>query len=262
MNVHDLYQLIDEQAPLSLSKEFCATFDMYDNSGLLLNFAQEVTGVVFSLDFSMMAINTAIAKGYTAIVTHHPAIFGGVKQINIEGDILSRKLALCAQHGISVISMHLNLDIAPNGIDDNLMYGLGGKEPQAVLDGLKGGAYGKVYAISPCTFGVYTQQIKTTFQTEKARFYGDARSQVKKVASFCGAGSSDEALAFALKHQVDVFVSADMKHHHITALRENGVCVVVLTHYASENYGFTQFYNNINSKLSLPHTLVVEEELL
>ena len=87
MKVEEVLHILEScVAPVSLSDEFCATYKMYDNSGIIINCASEVTGVLFSLDLSIEAVNRAIERGYNLIVTHHPAIYGGISRIDITRD--------------------------------------------------------------------------------------------------------------------------------------------------------------------------------
>ena len=85
---------------------------------------------------------------------------------------------------------------------------------------------------------------------------------VKKVASFCGAGCDDKAMAFAAKYGADVFVSSDLKHHEITALLGRGINVIHLTHYSAESYGFEKIYSEISKDLSVPSAYFCDAELM
>ena len=68
------------------------------------------------------------------------------------------------------------------------------------------------------------------------------------MASFCGAGVDEQTLAFAKAQGADVVISSDYKHHFIAQAIELGLSVIVLTHYASEQYGFKKYYENIRQK--------------
>ncbi len=69
-------------------------------------------------------------------------------------------------------------------------------------------------------------------------------------------------MAFAQKGGADVFVSSDMKHHEILALTQSGVAVIILTHYASENYGFNKIYLKIKDGLNVNSAYFTDAELL
>ena len=67
---------------------------------------------------------------------------------------------------------------------------------------------------------------------------------------------------FAVTNGADAFVSADMKHHEILALTQQGLAVIVLTHYASENYGFEKIYLKIKDVLKVESAYFTDETLL
>lgn len=131
MTLNDVYKIADEIAPKALSDALCSTYGMYDNSGVLVDTGKSVDGILFSLDFSLGAIAAAIKAKRRLIVTHHPAIYGKIG--NLVGgesshgvrDVLGTggKLIQAIENGISVLSMHLNLDCADGGIDESLMRG-------------------------------------------------------------------------------------------------------------------------------------------
>ena len=258
MQLNEIISVCERFAPLSISKEYCANFGHYDNSGIILNCGNKINKILCSLDFSKNAVKEALDGEYGLIITHHPAIFGGIKSIDEDADELSKKLALCIKGGVSVYSMHLNMDAAKKGVDYFLMQGLGGSE-EVIMDKLSNGGYGRAYSVCEQTFKNFYQNAIKTFNSNKCRIYGKDEKIIKKVASFCGAGTDEKAINFALLNGVDAFVSSDMKHHNITALCEKGVAVIELTHYASENYGFINACKLMLKNISLPVKYYTDE---
>lgn len=256
MKLTEVLKKLEKIAPVSLSDSFCKKYSMYDNSGIIIDCGKEINGALFSLDLSDSAIEQAENRGFNLIITHHPAIFGGVSRIKHNDPIFK-----CIQNGISVISMHLNFDAAPKGIDYRLMRGLGGNEAE-ILAPVEGGAYGRVYEVTKTSFSDYLKKVKVSLSTERALGYGSADKEVKKVASFCGAGCDNKAIAFAAANGADVFVSSDMKHHEITALLHLGINVIHITHYSAENYGFNKIYNELSNGLEIPSAYYTDAELL
>lgn len=256
----DVLHKLEKVAPVSLSDDFCKKYNLYDNSGLIINCGEEASGVLFALDLSMPAVKEAAARGYNLIVTHHPAIYGGISKLDAVSNPQSAVLCECVRRGISVISMHLNFDAAPRGIDYYLMRGLGGENPD-ILAPVNGGGYGRLYSVNYNDFGEMVQKARAEFSRDKLLAYGDMSKKIGKAASFCGAGCDDKAIAFAVSGGADVFVSSDMKHHEITALLSHGINVLHMTHYASENYGFNKIYSDIKEKLELPSVFYNNAEL-
>ena len=256
MKLTEIFKKLETVAPVALSDEYCRKFKMYDNSGIIIDCKEEITGALFSLDLSFKAIEEAKAKGFNLIVTHHPAIFGGISRISADDTI-----GTCLKSGISVISMHLNFDAAPCGIDYHLMCGLGGEKAE-ILEDVQGGGYGRVYSVKEIKFSELKNVVCKNFNTQRALFYGDDNRCVKKIASFCGAGCNNEAIAFAKRNGADVFVSSDMKHHEIAALLGMGINVIHLTHYSAENYGFNKIYTQLSTSFSIPTAFFADKDLL
>ena len=262
MTVESLLKILEENvAPLKVSNDFCARYKMYDNSGIIINCGKKIDGVLFTLDLSLESVKRAKEAGFNAIVTHHPAIFGGITSFDLTDNAQAKALGECIADGISVISMHLNFDAAPQGIDYFLMKGLGGVNAET-LDKVEGGAYGRCYGVPAQTFRDYIEKVKDAFKTSRLLSYGDNERMVKRVASFCGSGCDDNAIAFAKSNEVDVFVSSDMKHHKIAELVESGINVVQLTHYCAETYGFSEIYNKIKQIMDIPSSYFVDERFM
>lgn len=256
MKLKEIYDIVDGVAPFVLSKEYIQK-GMHDNSGLLLDCGKDITGVLFSLDLTPEAVGEAKRRGANLIITHHPAIWEGVMRIT-EAD--TPALFACVKEGISIISAHLNLDAAKGGIDESLMFGLGGTEPIAVMEQLSCGGYGRVYDVEGAPLGEFAARARAVFDTEKLAVYGEG--EVRRVASFCGGGFSYAAIAFALEHGADTLVTSDGKHHIILEAVEKGLNVLHFTHYASENYGFTRFAETIETKIGLPCAFYTDRRFL
>ena len=164
MQLKEIYKIANEIAPFALSEEYCEKFNGYDNSGIQLDCGEEIDKILFSLDLSKAAIKKAQKIGANLIFTHHPAIFTPLKCLSKTegGEILT-----CAKEHISVISAHLNLDVAEGGIDDSLMYGLKAKHLLKCMHVLSKGAYGKLFQIEKTPLSVLKETAEKTFSTER-----------------------------------------------------------------------------------------------
>lgn len=112
--VRDIYRVMDQMAPFSLSMDF-------DNTGLLVGDEDaEVTGVLLALDCTSAVLEEAQKKGANLILTHHPIIFKGIKSVRADSVVYQ-----AIRRGVHVISAHTNLDIAQGGVNDCLAHQLG-----------------------------------------------------------------------------------------------------------------------------------------
>lgn len=258
MKFDEFYAIANEYAPKRLSDEYCARYEAYDNSGVLVKTGEEVTKVLFALDLTNAAVDEAIACGADCIVTHHPVIYGKISDVSVDTP-LGRKLVRCIQKGISVISMHLNLDVVQGGIDESLMEGVvraSGKTGGAgmrltTMHPLEEGAYGRAYDIIPVPLETLAEGLKKELSCSRIWVYGDGDKKIARAVSCCGAGGDEEGVAFALREGADVLISSDFKHHVLTAARDLGLSVIVTTHYASENYGFKKYYEKMRRRTGL-----------
>ncbi len=249
--LEDVFFVLDKFAPLSLSKKMIENGE-YDNSGILIKDHDEVGSVLFTLDLSVESVNKAKRLKCDTIVTHHPAIYYPIKDIKNDSAI-TKPLLLAVKYNINVISMHLNLDVANDGIDQSLCEGLGAKNYKILsyLDGEHG--YGREFDIEDIKFFQYVLKVKKNFNTKKLFAYGKKNDLVKKVASFCGAGSSFmEKELFSGNLNADTIVTSDMPHHDIKYLLDSGKKIIIIPHYASENYGFIKYYEKCAKELKLP----------
>ncbi len=243
MKLEDLLGVLNEIAPLELSKIYVEKFDLYDNSGIIVKSTDNVKRVMFSLDLTKVVVEQAIKYKCDTIVTHHPAIYRPISSLEINSP--TEALLLAVKNQINVVSFHLNLDIATDGIDDKLAEGLLANGKKALTEVTAESGYGKLFEIEETPLKQYTKVIEENFRTKKLLVYGDKNATVKKVASFCGAGSGD-----ALKcTEADTLVTSDVPHHAIVSVLERKQNLIVIPHYVAENYGFKCFYDQITERL-------------
>ena len=117
-NVQDIINLMETWAPLPLAES-------WDNPGLMVGRRdQEVTGILTTLDVTLEAIDYAVQEGANLIISHHPFIFKGIKQLDLASP-QGRMIEKAIKHDIAIYSAHTNLDIAQGGLNDMLAARLG-----------------------------------------------------------------------------------------------------------------------------------------
>ena len=271
MRLSEIYAILDAVAPKALSDEYCEKYGGYDNSGILIDTGAEIEKILFSLDLTRGALEEAKAQGANLIVTHHPVIYGGVSSLRQDSP-MDRHLMSCVKAGISVVSMHLNLDMTVGGIDEQLSLAVKqsaeeagkGKTPKKavkLMHPLSTGGYGRAYSVAPCTLHELTQALQKQLSCARTQVYG-VKEEVKRVVSCCGAGADETSIAFAVSEGADVLITADIKHHLIIAALERGISVIAPTHYATENYGFKKYFEKISEATELPCVLHEDRQLL
>lgn len=105
-----IFELIEQFSPLDLAEE-------WDNCGLQVGDPNRpVDRVLLAMDMDEDVLSEARDREAGLVVTHHPLIFKGVRQIR-EDRQPGRLLAEIIRAGITVYSAHTNLDSASKGVN-------------------------------------------------------------------------------------------------------------------------------------------------
>ncbi len=121
--VRQITQFFEELAPRAYQES-------YDNSGLLIGTPHaEVKGVLFSLDCTEAVLAEALAKGCNLIVSHHPIIFKGLKQITGR-NYVERTVIKAIKHDLNLYAIHTNLDNVKGGVNFKIAEKLGLQNPR------------------------------------------------------------------------------------------------------------------------------------
>lgn len=96
-------RMLNEIAPMETAEE-------YDNVGALVGARdRKVTKILVALDATMDVVKEAEKLGAELIVTHHPLMFHGRKNL-LEEDAEGKILCEMVRSGLSLIAAHTNLD--------------------------------------------------------------------------------------------------------------------------------------------------------
>lgn len=220
--VKDIFERLCEIAPLELQLPF-------DNSGFLIGRGDApAESVLLSLDVTDEVVDEAIERGAQLIISHHPVIWEEMKQIT---DRLpkNRKIIKLIEHGIAVISMHTNLDIAQGGVNDVLIELLGARN-EGPFDEEKCGRMGRLD--KALSMEEFLRLCKDRLKTNGLRYY-DAGRPVERIAVLGGSGGSN--LIGAWEAGCDTYVTADIKYSVFLLSRELGVNLIDGDHFCTEN---------------------------
>ncbi|XCI75433.1 MAG: Nif3-like dinuclear metal center hexameric protein [Flavobacteriales bacterium] len=118
MKIKEVAQALEQWAPKDYAEDF-------DNVGLLIgSYEQEVYKILITLDTTEAVIEEAIAKGCNLIITFHPILFNGVKQL-IGYNQTERIVVAAIKNDIAIYAIHTNLDYAWNGTNHHICKHLG-----------------------------------------------------------------------------------------------------------------------------------------
>ncbi len=218
MKVNDIFLFLNRLFPTDTARSF-------DNVGLLIgDIEADVKRVLIALDCTLETVENAVRNECELIITHHPVIFSPLK------NILANSVAFeVVKNNLSVISMHTNLDVGDNGINDVLCetLSLANITPFTAPDGyvLK---YGTV---PPTKAESFANNLKNALGG-RIKFVDGGKS-IQKVLVCSGSGG--DYITEAINSGFDALVAADIKHHQFLEAKDNGVSLFDAGHFETED---------------------------
>jgi len=197
----------------------------FDNVGFLVgDRTAEISGILTVLDCDMAAIKKAVELGCNLIVTHHPIIFTPLKTVTEESVVYA-----AIKNGISVISMHTNLDVGAGGVNDCLCKAVGFKNIKTHIapDG-----YGlRIAQIEPCDCETLAKRFKSALNSEIK--YVKTNRPIKTVLVCSGSGG--DFVGEAVNVGADALLTADVKHNFFIDAANAGIALFDAGHYSTED---------------------------
>ena len=219
MKIKDIFDFLNSKFPVETACDF-------DNPGILTGDPEtEVSGAVIALDCTPDVIRTALENGCNLIITHHPVIFEPLKSVLAGSPVFE-----LVKSGIAVISMHTNLDIGADGVNDTLckVLKLSNIQKVAASDGFM---INKGTLSTGTTADRLAEHINSALNTRVK--YNLPDRTVKNVLVCSGSGGN--YVYEVKKHKCDALITADVKHNIFIDAQWLGVTVFDAGHFETEN---------------------------
>lgn len=239
--VKNIYDYLNTIAPFD-------TQESWDNSGFLIGeFRKQVKTAVLCLDATLEAVEYAKSVNADLLITHHPVIFNGLKELK-KGSVAYELV----NADIAQISTHTCYDVAENGIADSLATLLELQNKERIADGL-------------ITVGELFQEMSVDDLAELAGdkldsdkvTYTNTDKLIKRVAVSGGAASDFTELAF---ENADCFILGEMKYHDMLDASQLGRAVICVGHYESEYKPFLMLKSRLEKLFADVEFLVSPEK--
>ena len=209
---------IDEFAPWQSAEE-------WDNAGLLAGSeSQPVRTILCALDLNAEVLSEARQAGADLIVTHHPILFRGRKNLR-EDDPEGALLCALIRSGIALIAAHTNFDVAQNGVNDALANRLHLQNAESTEWG------GRIGSVDSVSLSALVKRLEGGLG-DVVRFYGDPKKNIQRIAVMGGAGGDFAMQAFRLG--ADAFVTGEISYHKALDCQSMGMAVLEAGHRATE----------------------------
>ena len=257
VTIKQVLEALEQFAPLPLQES-------WDNAGLQIGLTEaEVSGALLCLDVTEKVIDEAVGKDCNLVVSHHPLLFRGLKQVSGRTDV-ERAVVKAIKNDVAVISMHTNMDNALGGVNWKMAERLVGtematakpasagepliKEPAPASEGKMAPASASIRAMGvapkesqwvmatlpePLEARAFVARVKERFDVACAHCNELLLRPIRQVA-ICG-GAGDFVLDEAIAAGADAFITGEM-HYHQYFGHEQQIQICVIGHYESEQY--------------------------
>jgi dinuclear metal center YbgI/SA1388 family protein len=242
--VRDIMNYLEQIAPLKYQMD-------YDNAGLLTGSAgMQVSKVLVSLDCTEEIVEEAVQKSANVILSHHPIIFKGLKQL-IGKNYIERTVIKAIKNDIALLAWHTNLDsVMSNGVNQMIARRLGLSDIE-ILDPYEGmpevgsGMIGKLN--QTMLRSEFFEYVKESMELNILKCTKGGPEKIEHVA-ICG-GSGSFLIPAAKKRGADVFITGDIKYHDFFD-GENEMTLIDIGHYESEKYTIDLLHSILQKKFS------------
>ena len=252
MKIKQVLSALERFAPLPLQES-------WDNAGLQLGLTEvEVSGALLCLDVNEQIVDEAIAKGCNLIVSHHPLLFRGLKQIS-GADYVQRSVIKAIKHDIVIVSMHTNMDNAQDGVNWKIAERLGLTNcrffASKTVEGIEAGSGVVGNLPTEMDARAFIERVKDRFGVQCAQCNVLLQRPISKVA-ICG-GAGDFLLDDAVAQGADAFITGEMHYHQYFGM-EQQIQICVIGHYQSEQFTSEIFRDIIQKECPDVRTEIAE----
>ncbi|MDM7989555.1 Nif3-like dinuclear metal center hexameric protein [Arthrobacter sp. zg-Y877] len=220
---------------------------------------REVRRILFAVDPTREVIDEALEWGADLLLTHHPLLLKPVNSVaasTFKGEAVHRLI----EGGCALLTVHTNGDSAVGGVSDVLADAFGLRHVAPLVpaaEGLPEEGIGRVGDLPEVlSLADFAERVFSILPAVAGgvRVAGDPDGLVRRVA-VCG-GAGDGLFDAVRAQQADVYVTADLRHHPASELRERAATgngrpyLIDVSHFGSEWLWLTPAANALENVLT------------
>ena len=220
-------------------------------NGVQLENQSPIRGIVAAVDFSMRAIQGAVASKANLLIVHHGMFWSGLEPLTGPS---YRRIKLLLEKDIAVYASHLPLDKHPTLGNNALLAKELGLQPRTTF-----GRFENVFIGVGGECDIETAELAERARQFAQRHNGDVRTSLlakgrkTKAWVVCtGAGASSDTLKEATAVGADTLIVGEGPHWTAVHAEEHELAIIYAGHYATETLGIRALAQHLGEKYSLP----------
>jgi dinuclear metal center YbgI/SA1388 family protein len=241
MRLKEITNILEKWCPLNSAEEF-------DNVGLLIGNSDEIIKkAIITIDTTEKVIDEAIRNNCNLVITFHPLIFNGLK--NITQQTYVEKIVFKAiQNNVNIYAIHTNLDNNPKGVNYKICQKMELNNTKFLISKNEGafgmGMIGELNKeFSELDFFNFLKSKMNIKNIKHSPFIG---KKIKKVAVLGGSGSF--AIENAIAEEADCYLTSDLKYHDYFKA-DSKILLADIGHYESEQFTKELILEFLNKKI-------------
>ncbi len=235
-----LAKIIEHRYPKSLASD-------WDSVGLIVGKQKNVIKkILLTVDVTKSIVEEAIENKYDLIISHHPLILEPEEVEDVRKFKQSLK-ELMIENNLSLYVAHTNADVATGGVNDSLVKFLQIKNVKSFGPN-NIGRFGELENNEKIESLVVNLKKLIPNSSNAILVSGNLNANIKSIA-VCG-GSGSFLLEQVRALNVDLFVTADLKHHVVLDNKDlAGPNLINISHWASERIWLDDLIFQLKSDL-------------
>lgn len=219
MSIEEIYKILDAISAFELQES-------WDNSGLLVgDWKHEVKRIVLSVDIDEELLESL--EEDTLVITHHPIIFGGLKQLEFN-QYPAKLLQKMVKKNISNIAMHTNFD--KTHLNSYVATEVLGYKISEKVDFVAYLEVDERFAKEGMEFDIFAKSIAKKLGLAQIKCI-KKHDKIKRIALTTGSGAS-----LMKTIDADCFLTGDIKYHDAMEAKTIGLSMIDIGHFESERY--------------------------
>ena len=206
--------------------------------------------IMLTLDLTLKSIHFAVKNKINLIITLKGLLNKSVTSFNRHH---INKLTLLTRQPIIIFTLNTSFIAAEGGISETIMEALYLKLVNVFNINRENGDRIPIGRI--CQYKPYPHEkkpfrledlinrIKTNFELSTLPYVGNLRKKIDRICVIGGEINNPKRLEELLQINCDCLISGKINHHDAIFSRENGFCLVEISHYKSATMAMKRLYN-------------------